>query len=490
MLADRRVKIVGTIGPATSSKENLKHAITSGLNVARLNFSHGQHEDHLAVIKNIRELILELKAPVAILQDLQGPKIRVGQFEQGQIELVKDDVVVITTEETLGKSGLIPTDFKKLPQACKVGDKILFDDGLMDVTVIEVSSTTLKAKVNFGGILKNRKGMNVPGVMLPVDCMTKKDIEDLKFGLSQQVDFVALSFVRQGSDIIKLREIIQQHSPSTQIIAKIEMMEAIENLEDIIQLSDGVMVARGDLAVEVGQTRLPAIQKRIINLANQFNKPVITATQMLDSMIQNPRPTRAEITDVANAVMDGSDALMLSAETASGKYPFRCIETMDEIIREVEKDPSFYYDLNLDQEEMDVAESIGASACLTTLKLKASAIVCLSTTGRTAKVISGYRPQARIIAITHLLHTLNRLELVWGVQTYSINAYKSTDDAMSQVEDLLLRYGLVKAGDRVVLTLGVPVVEKSKTNSLRVYTIGDRFVEKEPNDRLPLRCRD
>ncbi|MCM2281669.1 MAG: pyruvate kinase, partial [Bdellovibrionaceae bacterium] len=271
---------------------------------------------------------------------------------------------------------------------------------------------------------------------------------------------------------------------------KIEMLEAVDNLEEIVRLSDAVMVARGDLAVEVGQTLLPGIQKQIVHICNKIGRPVITATQMLDSMVENPRPTRAEITDIANAVLDGSDALMLSAETASGKYPFKCIRTMHEIISEVERTGTYYYNMTLDAEFFSVAEAIGASACLSALKLNASAIVCLTTTGRTASIISGFRPKARIIAVTHILPTLNRLELIWGIQTLTIDPYHSSDEAMDQIEEMLLKYGLVKTGDKVILTLGVPVLERGKTNALRVYTIGREDIAKSEEAELPLRCRE
>lgn len=489
MLADRRTKIVATIGPATASRENLKKLIISGMNVARLNFSHGNHEDHLKVLLHLRSLSEELKAPVTVLQDLQGPKIRVGRFKNGSIEIAEGEKVIITTAKILGEAKLIPSDFLELPEACKPGTKILLDDGLLELRVDQVRGIEVDCTVIFGGILKDRKGMNIPGAFLPVECMTEKDLIDLEFGLKNNVDYVALSFVRRGEDIEKLRNMITQKAPGTRIVAKIEMLEAIENLEDIIRLSDAVMVARGDLAVEVGQSLLPGIQKRIVHLANQMGKPVITATQMLDSMVENPRPTRAEITDIANAVLDGSDALMLSAETASGKYPFHCIKTMQEIIFEVERTGNYFYNMSMAAEYFDVAEAIGASSCLSALKIGATAIVCLTTSGKTAQIISSFRPKARIIAVTHILPTLNRLELVWGIQTFEIKPYTSSDEAMIQIEKMLLEYGLVKTGDRVILTLGVPVLEGGKTNALRVYVVGREDLHRSDEADLPLRCQ-
>lgn len=486
-LAKRRAKIVATIGPATKDPENLKKAIQAGLNVARLNFSHGTHADHLSVIQNVRQISKNLKAPVTILQDLQGPKVRVGLFEKGFITLNTNDVLKVTIEETLGKDGLIPSDFKELCMAVQPGNRILIDDGLIELEVLEVRKTDLDAKVIYGGILKNRKGMNLPGVTLPVEALTTKDLEDLEFGLSNKVDYVALSFVRHGKDIRQLREIIDQKKSQAKIVAKIEMIEALENLEEIIRLSDVVMVARGDLAVEIGQSRLPSAQKRIISLCNELGKPVITATQMLDSMVSNPRPTRAEITDVANAVLDGSDALMLSAESASGSYPFKAIRTMHEIILEVEKNEDNYNKISLENELLSVPASIAASSALCALKLNASAIVCLTTSGKTAQIIAGFRPKAQIVAVTTDFEVLNSLEITWGLQTLMLNSYESLKDIIVQVEKLLIENGLSKTGDRIILTLGQPIADRGKTNAMHVHTIGGEDFKRADEIDLPLR---
>jgi pyruvate kinase len=488
-LADRRVKIVATVGPSIRTRENLRLAIEAGMNVARLNFSHGEHQDHLQVINDIRDLATEMKTPVAILQDLQGPKIRVGKFKNGKTELKRGQVVTVSPDFSLGDGDQIPTDFAELPEAVGPGTKILLDDGLLEVQVTEVAGRKVHAKVIHGGTLKDRKGMNLPGAQLPVECLTPKDLADLEFGLANGVDYVALSFVRQGADIRRLREIVEYKRPGTKIIAKIEMLEALANLEEIINLSDAVMVARGDLAIETGQSQLPGVQKRIIRLCNQLRRPVITATQMLDSMVDNPRPTRAEITDVANAVIDGSDALMLSAETASGQYPFACLRTMHEIISEVERTTDLYYDISLHDEALEVAEAVAASACLTALKVEAAAIVCLSTTGKTAVHISHYRPKAKIYALTHSIEPLNRLELAWGIQTFVMKPYHSAEEALVQVEDILIRYGLVQPGDKVVVTLGLPVAEKAKTNTLRVLQVKKTKPKGQPID-LPVRFRE
>ncbi len=489
MLADRRAKIVATIGPSTRDENNLAKAIKAGMNVARLNFSHGTHDDHLKVIHSLRKLSKELKAPVTILQDLQGPKVRVGKIEGGKIEIKPGEKFTFTTEPILGRPGLIPSDFKELPLACTPGTRILLDDGLMQVEVLQVRGEEVDVVVIDGGILKDRKGMNLPGVNLPVDPMTPKDLEDLEFGIANKVDYIALSFVRHARDIRKLREIIEARGSQAKIVAKIEMIEAIENLEEICRLSDAVMVARGDLAVEVGQSRLPGFQKRIINVCNQLGRPVITATQMLESMIENPRPTRAEITDVANAVLDGSDALMLSAESASGKNPFKAIRTMHEIILEVERNEEEYYKISLDSEFLSTPAAIAASASLSALKLNATAIICLTSTGKTASIISSFRPKARIISVTQHHEVLNSQELSWGIQTHVIKPYKNMEDILSEVDRLLVTHGLSKTGDKVIVTLGQPIASGVKTNSLYVHTVGGEELTKLPDEQLPLRCQ-
>lgn len=487
MLFHRRAKIVATIGPASKDPENLKKAIQAGMNVARLNFSHGTHAEHLAVIESLRKISVDLQAPVTILQDLQGPKVRVGLFEKGFITLAAAQVVTVTIEDILGKEGLIPSDFKELCMACKKGNHILIDDGLIELEVLQVGTKSLEAKVIYGGILKNRKGMNLPGINLPVEALTAKDKEDLEFGLKNGVDYVALSFVRHAKDIRQLREIIEKHHSPAKIVAKIEMLEALDNLDEIIRLSDVVMVARGDLAVEIGQSRLPREQKRIIKLSNQLGKPVITATQMLDSMVENPRPTRAEITDVANAILDGTDAVMLSAESASGKYPFKAIRTMHEIILEVEKSEENYYKISLDNELLSTPAAIAASSVLSALKLNASAIVCLTSTGKTAQIIASYRPKAQIVAMTKDLNVLNRLEIIWGLQTLHLRPYETLKDILTQLEKILIENGIAKTGERIILTLGQPIADHGKTNAIHVHVIGGEEYQKVKNEKLPLR---
>ena len=480
-LIHRRVKILATAGPSLSSKEELKKAIQSGANVIRLNFSHGKTEEHLSKIKNIKDLSKELQVPIGILQDLQGPKIRIGQFKEKFIDIKEGQKVFLffsdSKEYQETRQDHIPMDFKPLFSACQPENKILIDDGLLELKVNRLLENKIECLVLNGGRLKDKKGIHFPEISFPMlDPLTSKDLKDLEFGLSQSVDYVALSYVRTAKDITKLRNLIEKKNKHSKIIAKIEVSESLNHLEEIIRLSDGVMVARGDLTVEVGQTQLPRIQKKIIKACNRLRRPVITATQMLDSMVENPRPTRAEVTDVANAVLDGSDALMLSQETATGKRPFDCIKTMSDIVLDVERnEDDYYYNFSFQEKSLNVSDSIGASACFLALKVKASAIICLTTTGQTATVISSFRPKAKIIAATHQIETLNRLSLIWGIQTIFIKPYKKEGEAMTQVEELLLKNHVLKKGDKAILTLGLPVLSKAKTNSLRVYIIGSKL---------------
>ncbi len=488
MLADRRVKIVATIGPASNTREVLKKLLESGVNVFRLNFSHGTHEDHLKSLNFVRELSQQLNAPVTVLQDLQGPKIRIGKLKE-PIELKEGDEVILNPDITQADKLRLPVDYKKLPDFCKPGMKVLLDDGIIEMQVSQVKGRDIYCRVIFGGELKERKGVNVPGAHFDIPCLTEKDLVDLEFGIKHKVDYIALSFVRHEDDIIELRRILDKNNADIRICAKIEMLEALDRLEQIVSKSDAVMVARGDLAVEVGQTQLPQIQKQLIQLCNKMAKPVITATQMLESMTKNPRPTRAEVTDVANAVLDGSDALMLSAESASGKYPIIAVQTMHDVICEVEKNIQHYYNINMDQEFLSVAEGIALSACVTALKLNAKAIICLTTSGKTARLISSFRPKCMLFAATHKPDVLNRLEVTWGLQTLTLNPYEDSEGALAQIEKILLSFDLVESGDIIVLTLGVPVTQRGTTNSLRVYTIKGQG-KSLSLEELPLRFRD
>lgn len=484
-LSYRKTKIVATIGPASWTEERLSSMLSAGLNVARLNFSHGNSEQHQKIFQRIRKLSMDLEAPVGILQDLQGPKIRLNDF-QGERETLPGDTICLT-DRAEAESDKLVVDIEDLHKYVSAGQSLFIDDGIIELEVQKISGRDILCKVIHGGTIRPRKGVNLPDADLPIESMTSKDIKDLESNAFLGFDYVALSFVRDSSDILKLKERLKKLGSFARVIAKIEKKEAITNIQKIVAAADAVMVARGDLSVEIGQTQLPTTQKKIIRLCNQMGKPVITATQMLESMQVNPRPTRAEITDVANAVLDGSDALMLSGESAFGRYPTRAIETMHNIICEVEKQPHLYHRFkNRKKQQFTIPESIAISAVLCAKQLDAKTIVCLSTTGKTAQMISKYRPKARLIAVTAKSEALCKLELCWGVQTLTISSYKNTEDAIAKVEDLLLEHGIVQQGDSIVLTLGVPVAKGQKTNAVRVFTVGG--TTKQPlSQRHPLR---
>jgi len=476
-LSHRKTKIVATIGPASSDLDTLKNLIRSGMNVARLNFSHGTFEEHRQTVANIRQASEDLAAPVAILQDLQGPKIRILGFE-GETTLKSEDKIVITDSTVPSTSdNHFQVDIENLHKFVQVGQSIFIDDGVMEVLVEKIDEKLIHCKVVHGGLLKPRKGVNLPNTDLPIESMTPKDIKDLELGVSLDFDYVALSFVRSAEDIVKLKQKLAALNSFPRVIAKIEKKEALICIESILEEVDGIMVARGDLSVEIGQVHLPAEQKKLIKLCNKKGKPVITATQMLESMHINSRPTRAEITDVANAVLDGSDALMLSGESAFGKYPVRSVQTMHDIVMEVEKQPSLYHRFKNQKKKPNVftvPESIAISAVLCSRQLEAETIVCLSTTGKTAQMISKYRPKAKLIAVTGKNDALCKLELCWGIQTLKIQAYQNTDDAIQKIESLLLENGIVEEGENIVLTLGLPVAQGQKTNAVQVFAAGKR----------------
>lgn len=475
-LSFRKTKIVATIGPASWEKSQLKSMIEAGLNVARLNFSHGDFQQHAKTVQAIREASEELHAPVGILQDLQGPKIRVEGLKEERTVKAGDQLILSDMDHHAKDQ--IGVDVSGLHKFVQIGQSIFIDDGIIELQVKEVNGALIHCEVIFGGIIRPRKGVNLPDADLPIESMTDKDIKDLEDGSPLGFDYVALSFVRNADDIIKLKKRLKDLKSPARVVAKIEKKEAIENIEAIVDASDAIMVARGDLSVEVGQIHLPLYQKRIIEICNRKGKPVITATQMLDSMQVNSRPTRAEITDVANAVLDGSDALMLSGESAFGKHPVRSVQTMHEIIMEVEKQPSLYYRFESREKKktrkFTTPESIAISAVLCSQQLQARTIVCMSTTGKTAQMISKYRPKAKLVAATAKSEALCKLELCWGVQTLKIGEYSNTEEAIAQVEELLLANNIVQTGDDVVLTLGVPVAQGQKTNAVRVFQAGNR----------------
>ena len=465
-----RAKIVCTIGPSSSNRAVLFQLIKKGMDVARLNFSHGSHESHREAITLIREGSGKFKAPVSILQDLQGIKIRVGLFENSEIELRKGSTVYIRPGEGTGSEDTLFVSYPALLKDAKKGDRILLDDGLMQLRVTGKSRESLTAKVIEGGTLKNRKGVNLPGMKISHRSFTDKDRKDLEFGLKMAVDYVAISFVREARDITEVKDWLRQRGKNIPVIAKIEKPEALLNIDRILDVSDGIMIARGDLGVEVAPEEVPLIQKALIRKANSKGKLVITATQMLESMTENPRPTRAEATDVANAVIDGTDALMLSAETASGEYPVESFLMMDRIIRHTEQTqrPTSGYSRG-----NSYAEALADAACNASDDIGAKVLVAFTRTGFTARLVSKFRPKVPIIAFTPDHAVMARLPLYWGVTPKYMKPLTSTDQMLREVEKALLAEKIVKKGDRIVIIASSPLSTTAKTNFMKLHQIGE-----------------
>jgi len=470
----RRTKIVATIGPASTSPKIIDELLMAGVNVCRLNFSHGTLEEHKAVISDIRAAAMRLDLPVAILLDLQGPRIRTGLLEKGIVELKSEQRVTITTDDVKGNENVIPTTYLQLPQDVKPGDRILIDDGLIELRVIGVAGNNVECDVVYGGILKDQKGMNLPGVAISAPSLSRKDMRDMDFGISQGVDYIALSFVRKASDVTGLKEYLKEKGADIPVIAKIEKPEAIENLDSIIEEADGIMVARGDLGVELSAEEVPIAQKKIIYMANIAGKPVITATQMLESMINNPRPTRAEASDVANAVFDGTDALMLSGETAVGKYPVKTVEIMAKIAVEAEEaDMSRRQSMRRKKEKAgSFSEAVAFASFAAAGELHSKAIVVFTQSGSTAKLVSKLRSTTPIIAFTPLEETRRRLSLVWGVQPFCIEFGGHTDEMICSGEAAMLNNGLAELGDTIVVVSGTKVGMRGATNMMKIDRIG------------------
>ncbi len=468
---ETRAKIVCTIGPASDSPEMIEKMILAGMDVARLNFSHGTHEGHAKVVQYIRAASKKLGRPVAILQDLQGPKIRVGHFKNGPVNLVNGAKFTITKRDIDGDETIVSTTYKELPGDVKPGDMLLLDDGLIYLKVVQTDGTDVLTEVVNGGILKDHKGINLPGVNVSTPSLTEKDTEDLMFGLEQDVDYVALSFVRKPEDILHIKKIIQSKGKNTPVVAKIEKPEAVACMDAIVAVTDAVMVARGDLGVEMKTEEVPSIQKRLIKLCNKAGVPVITATQMLESMIQNPRPTRAEASDVANAILDGTDAVMLSAETASGKYPIEAITIMKKIIQLIEQEMPVDYSRRRrsGNETLPTQEGIAVVSCSLAELIDADAIVCITMSGATGRIVAKYRPHKPIIAITHSEKVLNQINLVWGLRGLLVPDLKSNiDESVLQIEKIILDRGYGKKGHTMVITAGLPFSGRGVTNSVRV----------------------
>lgn len=470
MNRSKKTKIIATVGPASNTKEKLKELVEAGANIFRLNFSHGTHEQHLQVIKYIRELNQEYNFNISILQDLQGPKIRTDEVENNGVELIEGETITICRDKILGTSSKISTSYQSLTADVKVGDMILIDDGNIELKVLETGNGEVKCEIIYGGILKSRKGINLPNTQVSEPSLTEKDRKDLEFGLQQNLDWIALSFVRKADDLIELKEIIKKANSRSKVVAKVEKPEAIQNIDAIIEHSDAVMVARGDLGVEILMEEVPMLQKMIVEKCNRLGKPVIIATQMMESMIKNPRPTRAEANDVANAILDGADVVMLSAETASGDYPILTVKSMSRICMAVEKQFSVF-NKGLDfvpSNPDEYCDSLISTACSLASKVEAKAIIGLSQTGYSAFRIASHRPSSEIYVITSDRELLTQLNLIWGVKGIFFDQWASTDETIDTVKDILVEKGYLQPGDVYVATANMPIAKKERANMLKL----------------------
>ncbi|MGB0604982.1 MAG: pyruvate kinase [Candidatus Latescibacterota bacterium] len=472
----RRAKIVCTIGPASRSPDVLRALVDAGMDVARLNFSHGSHADHAAVVADLRRIADEAGRPLAILQDLQGPKIRLGTLQGGAVQLSTGARFVLTTEEIEGDADRASTTYKALPSDVTQGDDILLSDGLLRLRVDGVNGEDITCTVVDGGHLRQRAGINLPGAELSVPSMTEKDLADLAFGVEQRVDWVALSFVRSAADVDALKAELARLQADAGVIAKLEKPQAIDALDAIVDAADAIMVARGDLGVEMSPERVPFIQKTIIRACAAAGKPVITATQMLESMIENPRPTRAEASDVANAVFDGTDAVMLSGETAMGAHPVHAVQMMHRIVSEAERNVAAQPEMRRRarrEAALSFSDAIAEAAGQVAADTKAAAIVAFTQSGFSAKLIARSRPQTRIYAFTPHRRVQRRLCVHWGLEPRHAAYLERTQDMIEVVEQQLLEEGIVRAGDSLVFLAGMPSNRPGTTNMLRLHTVGD-----------------
>ena len=468
-----KTKILATVGPASNDEKTLTELVMSGVDIFRLNFSHGNHEGHADVIRIIRKINEEHKLNIGILQDLQGPKIRVGEMENNGVMINPGDKITITNDPVVGNAALVSTVYQNLPQDVAQGDRILIDDGNLELVVMDTDGKNVNCTVIHGGVLKSRKGINLPNTKVSAPSLTEKDLIDLEFGLANEVDWIALSFVRSADDILDLRERVKKAGKSCKIVAKIEKPEALDNIDAIIAATDALMVARGDLGVEVNMEMVPLWQKRMVEKCKLACKPVIIATQMMESMINNPRPTRAEANDVANAVLDGADAVMLSAETASGKYPIGAVKAMNSVIDYIEQNAEIYHNLYKipEDDENYLSNNLLLMASRLSRNVKAKAIVGITTSGFTAFRVSSHRPLANIFVFTRNKTLITQLSLVWGVRAYHYDQSISTDDTFMDIQSKLKEERFVVEGDIVINTASMPLKAKGKTNMLKIHIV-------------------
>ncbi len=462
----KKTKIVATIGPATESEEMLTKMLKAGMNVMRLNFSHGDFAEHQNRVNNLRSAMNKSGMRAAILQDLSGPKIRLGEFYQDRVELKSGDKIVITTEKIVGDEKRVSINYKEFPKEVKPGDKVMVDDGKKQFEVLSIKGNEVTCKIVVGGNTKGRRGVNLPDTDISMSCLTEKDLKDVEFGIKNKVDFIALSFVRKPSDIVELREILKKKKCNAQIIAKIETPQAVKNIDEIISLVDGLMIARGDLAIEVPYQKVPGYQKMMIQKCNDAGKPVITATQMMESMIKSPVATRAEVSDVANAILDGTDAVMLSEETTLGEFPINAVTVMATVAAEIEAN---YPERSIVRVgvngDTNIADSITSSVVKTSHDVGAKVIVALTDSGFTARMVSRHKPQATILALTSHEETSNKLCLSFGCKSVTVPRYDSIKDVVKMVREYCVKEKLVKKGDKVVVVGGVPFNTKGLTSN-------------------------
>ncbi|RGD94376.1 pyruvate kinase [Clostridiaceae bacterium AF42-6] len=483
----RRTKIVCTLGPSTDKEEVLRNLMKNGMNVARMNFSHGTHEEQKARLDMIKKLRKELNLPVAALLDTKGPEIRIGDVEGGKLELKPDQEFTLTTEEMLGTEKKVTITYKELYKDVEPGDSILIDDGLIGMEVVRIDESDIVCRVKNGGFISNHKGVNVPGVELNMPFVSPKDLADIVFAVEQDYDFIAASFTRTAEDIMEIRKILQEHGgEKIHIIAKLENKQGVKNCEDILRVADGIMIARGDMGVEIPLEEVPVIQKELIRKAMHMGKPVITATQMLDSMMKNPRPTRAETSDVANAIYQGTSAIMLSGETAAGAYPIEAVQTMAKIAERTEQDIDYSREFKPRKlaEAPDVTSAISHATCTTAADLKAAAIVAVSKSGRTVSRIAKYLPVCPIIGCTTDERVYRQLNLLWGVTPVVMEEANTADELFDHAVELAEQKGLIARGELVVIAAGVPVGLSGTTNMMKVQIAGNALVTGKGANKL------
>ena len=470
----RKTKIVCTLGPKSNSKDKIYELVKAGMDVARLNFSHGEYKEYQQIMENIREIEDETGKTIGIMLDTKGPEIRTGKVKNDEVVLKSGDEIILTTTEIQGNSSRVSVSYDKLPQDIEPDSQILVDDGLIELKVLDIENNEIKCKIINGGKLGSKKGINIPEVSLTLPALTEVDKKDIRFGIEMDINFIAASFMRKAKDVVEIRELLKkENAENIYIISKIENQKGVDNIDEILDVSDGIMIARGDLGVEIPPEQVPVIQKKLIRKCNQTAKPVITATQMLNSMINNPRPTRAEASDVANAIFDGTDAIMLSAETAIGNYAVDSVRTMDTIAREIETSESYQgiCTVNKNPASTTVTEAISFASCKTAMDLGAQCIITSTNSGLTARMVSKNRPLPPIIAVTPNKFVKHFLTLAWGVYPLQVVESKTTDEMIDNAIAVVKEHDLVEEGDLVTITAGVPVGVSGTTNLIEVIDV-------------------